>query len=113
VKQAYLTKRLFEVNSSGRLPELQTLAILLMGSQAVMTSPNSVNLHAARFRRQEGHSRTRTVLHLIETSGIGGAERVVVDLVRYLAPQRWRSIVLVPDVGWLPDTLRSEGFDVV
>jgi glycosyltransferase involved in cell wall biosynthesis len=78
-----------------------------------MTSPNSANVQAPGLRPQEGHSGTRTVLHLIETSGIGGAERVVVDLVRYLDPQRWRSIVVVPDVGWLPDTLKNEGFDVV
>ena len=60
-----------------------------------------------------GRGRTRTVLHLIETSGIGGAERVLLDLVRNLDARRWRSVVVVPDVGWLPDKLTDGGIEVV
>ena len=53
------------------------------------------------------------MLHLIETSGIGGAERVLLDLVRNLDSRRWRSVVVVPDSGWLPDRLREEGIEVI
>ena len=53
------------------------------------------------------------MLHLIETSGIGGAERVLLDLVRNLDSRRWRSVVVVPDVGWLPDELTERGIEVV
>lgn len=55
----------------------------------------------------------RTVLHLIETSGMGGAERVLVDLVRHLDRQRWRSVVVVPWSGWLLDRLTEEGIEAV
>jgi glycosyltransferase involved in cell wall biosynthesis len=55
----------------------------------------------------------RTVLHLIETSGIGGAEQVLVDLVRTMDRKRWRPIVVVPDTGWLPDTLSQQGIEVI
>ena len=55
----------------------------------------------------------RTVLHLIETVGIGGAERVVLDLVRKMDRRRWRSVVVVPCGGWLLDRLAEEGIEAV
>jgi len=55
----------------------------------------------------------RTVLHLIETVGIGGAERVVLDLVRKMDRRYWRSIVVVPCGGWLLDRLGEEGIEAV
>jgi glycosyltransferase involved in cell wall biosynthesis len=57
--------------------------------------------------------RPRTVLHLIETSGMGGAERVLVDLVRNLDRRRWRSVVVVPWAGWLLDRLTEHGIEAV
>lgn len=54
-----------------------------------------------------------TVLHLIETSGIGGAEQVLLDLVRTLDRSRWRSVVVVPDIGWLPDRLAEGGIEFI
>ena len=53
----------------------------------------------------------RTVLHLIETVGIGGAERVLLDLVRTLDRDRWRCAVVVPCPGWLLDRLNDEGIE--
>jgi glycosyltransferase involved in cell wall biosynthesis len=55
----------------------------------------------------------KTVLHLIETSGVGGAERVLVDIARNLDRARWRSVVVVPWSGWLLDRLTEEGIEAV
>lgn len=55
----------------------------------------------------------RTVLHLIETSGVGGAERVLIDLVCNLDRQRWRPVVVVPSSGWLPDRLHDAGIETI
>ncbi|HSU13290.1 glycosyltransferase [Longimicrobium sp.] len=55
----------------------------------------------------------RTVLHLINTGGPGGAETVFVDLVRGLDARRWRSIPVVPDQGWINERLRECGTEPV
>jgi glycosyltransferase involved in cell wall biosynthesis len=55
----------------------------------------------------------RTVLHLIETTGLGGAEQVLLDLVRTLDRSRWRPVVVIPASGWLRDKLDEEGIEVV
>jgi glycosyltransferase involved in cell wall biosynthesis len=55
----------------------------------------------------------RTVLHLIETTGLGGAEQVLLDLVRTLDRKRWRPVVVVPASGWLRDKLDEEGIEVI
>jgi len=57
--------------------------------------------------------RARTVLHLIETVGIGGAERVLLDLVRNLDRERWRCAAVVPCDGWLRHRLLEEGIETV
>jgi len=44
---------------------------------------------------------------------MGGAERVLVDLVRNLDRRRWRSVVVVPWSGWLLDRLTEEGIEAV
>lgn len=51
------------------------------------------------------------LLHLIDTGGPGGAETVLVNLVRNLPPGQWRSRVLVPRNGWLLEQLRAHGVD--
>ena len=54
----------------------------------------------------------RTVVHLIETVGAGGAERVLVDLVRRSDRRRWRCVVILPwKGGWLFDQLQAEGVE--
>lgn len=49
----------------------------------------------------------RTILHAIETGGPGGAETILLHLASRLDPARFRSVVLVPEAGWLLDRLRE------
>lgn len=49
-----------------------------------------------------------TVLHIIETTGPGGAETVFTDLIRTL-PSRYRPIPIVAGGGWVLDRLRDIG----
>jgi glycosyltransferase involved in cell wall biosynthesis len=51
----------------------------------------------------------RTILHTIETGGPGGAETILLHLASRLDPTRFRSLVLVPEPGWLLDSLRASG----
>ncbi|MGW8267103.1 MAG: glycosyltransferase [Longimicrobiales bacterium] len=51
------------------------------------------------------------VLHLIDTGGPGGAETLLVNLVRSLPHGQWRSRVLVPREGWLLGQLLAHGID--
>jgi glycosyltransferase involved in cell wall biosynthesis len=53
------------------------------------------------------------VLHLINTGGPGGAEQVLVNIVRSLDPSRWRSVVVVPDRGWIYEELKVAGVNPV
>lgn len=55
----------------------------------------------------------KTVLHLIETSGPGGAERVLINLVENLDQARYRSVIGVLKEGWLTTQLRQRGFDPI
>jgi glycosyltransferase involved in cell wall biosynthesis len=50
-----------------------------------------------------------TILHLIDTTGPGGAETIFTDLVRGLDPGRFRSVVVTAGPGWVEDTVRSAG----
>lgn len=54
-----------------------------------------------------------TVLHLAETGGPGGAERMLVSLVERLDPTRYRSIVCLPRNGWLRCQLDQRGFETI
>jgi glycosyltransferase involved in cell wall biosynthesis len=54
-------------------------------------------------------TRPITVMHLISTSGPGGAETACVNLIRGLDPERWRGIAVVPEKGWLYDEVRRAG----
>lgn len=47
----------------------------------------------------------KTVLHMIETGGTGGAETVYLNLIRGLDPSRWRHVAVVPTRDWLYDQL--------
>ncbi|MDP9203238.1 MAG: glycosyltransferase [Gemmatimonadota bacterium] len=55
----------------------------------------------------------KTILHMIETGGIGGAETVYLELVRALDPTRWRHIAVVPRRGWLYDELTDFGIEPI
>lgn len=54
-------------------------------------------------------TRPITVMHLISTSGPGGAETACVNLIRGLDPARWRGIVVLPEKGWLYDQVQRAG----
>ncbi len=49
----------------------------------------------------------RTILHLIQTGGPGGAETVYVNLVRGLDGRRWRSVPVLPNREWMYEQLRA------
>ncbi len=51
----------------------------------------------------------RTVLHLIDTTGPGGAETVFTDLARGLDPLRFRSVAVTAGPGWVEDTIAEGG----
>jgi glycosyltransferase involved in cell wall biosynthesis len=50
-----------------------------------------------------------TVLHLIHTGGIGGAETVYLNLIRDLDHTLWNHVAVVPNEGWLYAQLASCG----
>ncbi len=55
----------------------------------------------------------KTILHLIETSGPGGAERMLISLVEALPKHEYRSLICLLKEGWLNDDLRRRGFETV
>jgi glycosyltransferase involved in cell wall biosynthesis len=55
----------------------------------------------------------RNVLHLIESSGPGGAETVLIKLVATLDQTKYRSVICLLKDGWLHGQLRARGFDTV
>jgi glycosyltransferase involved in cell wall biosynthesis len=54
-----------------------------------------------------------TVLHTIESGGPGGAETVVLNLVKGLNPKRFKSVALLPPGPWLNPRLRELGVPVI
>jgi glycosyltransferase involved in cell wall biosynthesis len=54
----------------------------------------------------------RTLLHLIDTGGPGGAETVFLHLATRLDSKRFRSVPVVSRKGWLADRLREHGLPV-
>lgn len=51
----------------------------------------------------------RTVLHLIDTGGPGGAETIFLNLVEGMPTRGWRSVAVVPTRDWLAQTLEARG----
>ena len=54
----------------------------------------------------------RKILHLIETTGPGGAETVLLNIVRWLNRNDFDSLVVILGAGWLHDQLTARGVDV-
>lgn len=50
-----------------------------------------------------------TVLHVIDTTGPGGAETVFLDLAEECSRQGFRSIALIRGPGWVEDQLKARG----
>lgn len=51
-----------------------------------------------------------TVLHLIDTTGPGGAETVFISLLESLDKSRYRHIVVLRGEGWVAEQVRALGF---
>lgn len=54
----------------------------------------------------------RKILHLIETTGPGGAETVLLNIVRRLNRDNFESSVVIMGAGWLHNQLTGSGVDV-
>jgi glycosyltransferase involved in cell wall biosynthesis len=55
----------------------------------------------------------KSILHVIDTGGSGGAETVFLNIATRLSPDRFRSIAMVGGDGWLAARLRERGIDPV
>jgi len=53
------------------------------------------------------------VLHLIDTSGPGGAEMTLLNIVDHLDKRRYESLVLLLRDGWLNGQLRARGVETI
>lgn len=49
------------------------------------------------------------ILHIIDTTGPGGAETVFLDLIRGLDPTRYAPVVVIRGPGWVHDQLVASG----
>ncbi len=52
----------------------------------------------------------KTLLHVIDTTGPGGAETVFIELADRMRQRGFRSVVLIRGPGWVCDQLRARGF---
>lgn len=52
----------------------------------------------------------KTILHLIDTTGPGGAETVFTNLLRELQQAEFRNVVVLKGEGWVAEQVRSLGF---
>jgi glycosyltransferase involved in cell wall biosynthesis len=55
----------------------------------------------------------KTILHVIDTTGPGGAETVFIDLITGLPRDKFKSIVLIRGKGWVYETLRKHGIQPI
>jgi glycosyltransferase involved in cell wall biosynthesis len=51
------------------------------------------------------------ILHVCETGGVGGAESVLLNIVKRLEPGRFQSHVVLMKSGWLAEQLRAAGLE--
>ena len=55
----------------------------------------------------------KTILHIIDTTGPGGAETVFIDLISHLPAEKYRSIVVIRGKGWVYEELGRRGIEPV
>lgn len=60
------------------------------------------------FPMESNTSKKINILHLIDTTGHGGAETVLKNIVCGLEPTYFRSFVILPDEGWLFNQLSGQ-----
>ena len=51
----------------------------------------------------------KTILHVIETGGPGGAETVLIQLATHDSNHQFRNLAAIPGPGWVEDTLNAAG----
>ena len=51
----------------------------------------------------------KTILHIIDTTGPGGAETVFINLATRLPKDEYRSVVVIRGKGWVYDALQRQG----
>ena len=51
------------------------------------------------------------ILHLIDTTGPGGAETVFTTLLSKLDPEHYQHTVVLRGEGWVADTVRQAGIE--
>ena len=51
----------------------------------------------------------KTILHIIDTTGPGGAETVFIDLATRFPKEKYRSVVVIRGKGWVYDELCRRG----
>lgn len=56
---------------------------------------------------------TKTILHIIDTTGPGGAETVFIQLADMLRTRGWRSIVVIRGPGWVQEELERRGLNPI
>jgi glycosyltransferase involved in cell wall biosynthesis len=55
----------------------------------------------------------KTILHIIDTTGPGGAETVFIDLISHLPAEKYRSVVVIRGKGWVYEELGRRGIHPV
>jgi len=55
----------------------------------------------------------KTILHIIDTTGPGGAETVFIDLATMLPKDKYRSIVVIRGIGWVYEELCRRGMSPI
>jgi len=55
----------------------------------------------------------QTILYFIEVSCPGGAQNVLLNILDGLNRSKYRPIVALLEKGWLEETLRSKGYEVI
>jgi glycosyltransferase involved in cell wall biosynthesis len=61
----------------------------------------------------DGDEQMKTVLHVIDTTGPGGAETVFIDLATRLPKERYRAVVTIRGKGWVYEELCRRGVEPV
>jgi len=54
---------------------------------------------------------TKTILHIIDTTGPGGAETVFIQLADLLRSRGWKSVVVIRGPGWVQEELERRGIN--
>lgn len=55
----------------------------------------------------------KTILHIIDTTGPGGAETVFIELLTHLPADKFRAVVVIRGKGWVYEELCRRGFEPI